>query len=403
MKVPLLDLQAQYATIRDEVRAAVDRVFASQQFVLGAEVQALEEEIAHYSQTKFAIGCASGSDALLLALMSCGVGEGDEVITSPFSFFATASSITRLGARPVFVDIDEKTYNLDPALVAAAITARTRVIMPVHLYGQCAEMDPLLEIGKSRLGSRRTAGKDAGAPDDRAQKHGGVQKDGDASILIVEDAAQAIGAEDRRRRAGSMGAIGCFSFYPSKNLGGAGDGGMLVTNDLEHARRLHMLRVHGEEKKYFHKVVGANSRLDALQATVLRTKLPYLDSWSLARQRNAQQYELMFADAGLTEMIEIPFVRNGARHIFHQYVIRVRDGRRDPLREHLRERGVGTDVYYPRPLHLQECFAFLGYKEGDFPIAEGAAKETLALPVYPEMTAEQQDYVVSAIAEFFRD
>lgn len=391
MKVPLLDLQAQYATIRDEVRAAVDRVFASQRFVLGAEVQALEEEIARYSQTKFAIGCASGSDALLLALMSCGVGEGDEVITSPFSFFATASSITRLGGRPVFVDIDEKTYNLDPALVAAAISAKTKVIMPVHLYGQCAEMDPLMEVSKSRAGSRRTTDKDAGA-----------QNDVEASIPIVEDAAQAIGAEDRRRRAGSMGAIGCFSFYPSKNLGGAGDGGMLVTNDLEHARRLHMLRVHGEEKKYFHKVVGINSRIDAVQAAVLRAKLPHLDRWSVARQRNAQQYELMFADAGLMEEIEVPFVRSGARHIFHQYVIRVRNGPRDALREHLRTRGVGTDVYYPRPLHLQECFAFLGYQEGDFPLAERAAKETLALPVYPEMTPEQQDYVVSGIAEFFR-
>jgi len=401
MRVPLLDLQAQYATIRDEVRAAVDGVFASQQFVLGAEVQALEEEIARYSQTKFAIGCASGSDALLLALMSCGVGEGDEVITSPFSFFATASSITRLGARPVFVDIDEKTYNLNPALIAAAITARTKAIMPVHLYGQCAEMDPLLEIGKGRLGSRRTAGKDAGAPEDGAQKDGAAQKDLAASIPIIEDAAQAIGAEDRRRRGGSMGAIGCFSFYPSKNLGGAGDGGMLVTNDLEHGRRLHMLRVHGEEKKYFHKVVGINSRLDALQAAVLRAKLPHLDRWSVARQRNAQQYELMFADAELMEEIEIPFVRSGARHIFHQYVIRVRNGRRDALREHLRARGVGTDVYYPLPLHLQECFSFLGYQEGDFPEAERAAKETLALPVYPEMTAEQQDYVVSAIANFF--
>src|SRR6266536_2771256 len=375
MKVPLLDLQAQYATIHDEVRAAVDRVLASQQFVLGAEVQALEEEIARYSQTKFAIGCASGSDALLLALMSCGVCEGDEVITSPFSFFATASSVTRLGASPVFVDIDEKTYNLNPALVAAAITARTRVIMPVHLYGQSAEMDALLEIGKSRLGSGRTAGKDAGAPDDGAQNDGAVQKDVDASIPIVEDAAQAIGA---------------------------GDGGMLVTNDLEHARRLHMLRVHGEEKKYFHKVVGINSRLDALQASVLRAKMPHLDRWSIARQRNAQQYELMFADAGLTGEIEVPFVRSGARHIFHQYVIRVRNGRRDALREHLRARSVGTDVYYPLPLHLQECFSFLGYQEGDFPLAERAAKETLALPVYPEMTAEQQDYVVSAISEFFR-
>ena len=381
-KVPLLDLQAQYETIRDEVRRAVDRVFDSQHFVLGAEVQALEEEIARYSQTKFAIGCASGSDALLLALMSCGVGAGDEVVTTPFSFFATAGAIARLGARPVFVDIEERTFNLNPDLIADAITERTKAIIPVHLYGQCAEMDPLIEI--SRQGGRRTADKDVGAP-----------------IPIIEDAAQAIGAEDRGRRAGSMGTIGCFSFYPSKNLGGAGDGGMLATNDLDHARRLHMLRVHGEETKYHHKVIGINSRLDALQATVLRAKLPHLEEWTTGRQRKAQQYELMFGDAGLAEQVEVPFVRSNARHIFHQFAIRVREGRRDALREYLRDSGVGTDVYYPVPLHLQECFAFLGYKEGDFPIAERAAKETLALPVYPELTDEQQDYVVSMIAKFF--
>ena len=371
-KVPLLDLRAQFETIRDEVLAAVGRVFDSQHFVLGAEVLALEEEIARYSQTKFAIGCASGSDALLLALMSCGIGEGDEVVTTPFSFFATAAAITRLGARPVFVDVDARTFNINPSLVAAAVTERTKAIVPVHLYGQCAEMNPLIELSESR-----------GNP-------------------IIEDAAQAIGAEDQRRRAGSMGAIGCLSFYPSKNLGGAGDGGMLVTNDLDHAKRLHMLRVHGEEQKYHHKVVGINSRLDALQAAVLRVKLPHLDEWSTGRQRKAQQYELMFADAGLGDKVELPFVRSGARHIFHQFVIRIRDGKRDALLAHLRECGVGTDVYYPVPLHLQECFAFLGYQEGDFSIAELAAKETLALPVYPELTDEQQDYVVSLIGEFFR-
>jgi len=371
MKVPLLDLQAQYATLHEEVRVALERVFESQQFVMGAEVQLLEKEIAGYSQTKFAIGCASGSDALLLALMSCDIGPDDEVITTPFSFFATAAAITRLGARPVFVDIDERTYNLNPALVAEAITERTKAIMPVHLYGQCAEMDPLIELSHSR------------------------------GIPIVEDAAQAIGAEDRDRRAGSMGTIGCLSFYPSKNLGGAGDGGMLVTNDPDHAQRLSTLRVHGEEKKYHHKVIGINSRLDALQAAVLRVKLPYLDGWTAGRQRKGQQYELMFDDARLGEQIEAPFVRSKARHIFHQFVIRVRDGRRDALREHLRARGVGTDVYYPVPLHLQECFAYLGYAEGDFPLAELAAKETLALPVYPELTDEQQAHVVNMIAQFF--
>jgi dTDP-4-amino-4,6-dideoxygalactose transaminase len=383
MKVPLLDLHAQYQTIRDEVRAAIDRILESQQFVMGAEVHALEEKIAEYSQAKFAIGCASGSDALLLALMSCGIGPDDEVITTPFSFFATAAAITRLGARPVFVDIDERTFNINPSLVSEKIATRTKAIIPVHLYGQCAEMDPLSEL--SRQGCRRTADKDVGAP-----------------IPIIEDAAQAIGAEDARRRAGSMGEIGCLSFYPSKNLGGAGDGGMLTTSDPEHARRLRMLRVHGEERKYHHKIVGINSRLDSLQAAVLRVKLTHLEKWTKARQRKAQQYELMFGDAGLSEKVALPLVRAGARHIFHQFVIRVRDGRRDALREHLRERGVGTDIYYPVPLHLQECFAYLGYKEGDFPVAELAAKETLALPVYPELTDDQQDYVVSAIADFFR-
>jgi dTDP-4-amino-4,6-dideoxygalactose transaminase len=387
-KVPLLDLQAQYETIRDEVRRAVDRVFDSQHFVLGAEVQALEEEIARYSQTKFAIGCASGSDALLLALMSCGVSAGDEVVTTPFSFFATAGAIARLGARPVFVDIEERTFNLNPDLIADVITERTKAIVPVHLYGQCAEMDPLIEIARSA--DIPVGGSPASLP--VSHSHG---------IPIIEDAAQAIGAEDRGRRAGSMGTIGCFSFYPSKNLGGAGDGGMLATNDLDHARRLHMLRLHGEETKYHHKVIGINSRLDALQAAVLRAKLPHLEEWTTGRQRKAQQYELMFADAGLAEQVEMPHVRSDARHIFHQFVIRVRDGRRDALREHLRQRGVGTDVYYPVPLHLQECFVYLGYKEGDFPVTEQAAKETLALPVYPELTDEQQDYVLSAIGEFF--
>jgi dTDP-4-amino-4,6-dideoxygalactose transaminase len=373
MKVPLLDLQAQYATIRDEVTVALARVFESQHFVLGAEVQALEEEIAGYSQTRFAIGCASGSDALLLALMSYGVGEGGEggeVITTPFSFFATASTVTRLGARPVFVDIDERTYNINPAQVADAINERTKAIIPVHLYGQCAEMDAINEI---------------------ASKSG---------ILIIEDAAQAIGAEDHGRRAGSMGAIGCISFYPSKNLGGAGDGGMLITNDAGHAARLRTLRVHGEERKYHHKTIGINSRLDAIQAAVLRVKLGHLEDWTKSRQRNAERYQSLFREAGLSESIGLPFVRSDARHVYHQFVIRVRDGKRDSLREHLRDRGVGADVYYPVPLHLQECFAYLGYKENDLPVAETAAKETLALPIYPELTPEQQEYVVSTIGDF---
>lgn len=370
-KIPLHDLQAQYATIRDEVRAVVDQVFDSQQFVLSAEVQALEDEVARYCQTRHAIGCASGSDALLLALMSSGVGEQDEVITTPFTFFATASAIARTGARPVFVDIDERTFNLNPGLIESAITERTKAIMPVHLYGQCAEMDRLLELGQRR------------------------------GIPIIEDAAQAIGAEDRRRRSGSMGTIGCFSFYPSKNLGAAGDAGMLVTNDDEHAQRLRMLRVHGEGTKYHHETIGINSRLDALQAVVLRTKLKYLEGWNLERERRAQQYQLMFSDAGLSEVIEVPFVRSDVRHVYHQFVVRVRGGNRDALLDHLSNAGIGSGVYYPVPLHLQNCFAYLGHKEGDFPVAEAAAKETLALPVYPELTDQQQDYVVSKIGEFF--
>lgn len=371
MKVPLLDLQAQYATIRDDVTVALARVFESQHFVLGAEVQALEEEIARYSQTKFAIGCASGSDALLLALMSCGVGEGDEVITTPFSFFATTSTVARLGARPVFVDINEQTYNIDTAQVAGAINERTKAIIPVHLYGQCAEMQAINEI----------AGK--------------------SGIPIIEDVAQAIGAEDKGRRAGSMGAIGCISFYPSKNLGGAGDGGMLVTNDADHAARLRTLRVHGEERKYHHKTIGINSRLDAVQAAVLLVKLAHLEAWTKARQRNADRYQSLFREAGLSESIGLPFVRTDARHVYHQFVIRARDGKRDGLRGHLRDRGVGTDVYYPVPLHLQECFGYLGYKENDLPVAESAARETLALPIYPELTPAQQQYVVSTIGDFF--
>ena len=372
MQVPLFDLKSQFAPIRDAMRAAVDRVFESQGFVLSEEVSALEAEVAAYCQTKYAIGCASGSDALILALMSLGVGPGDEIITSPFTFFATGSAITRFGARPVFVDIDPQTYNLDPALAAKAVTKKTKAIVPVHIYGQCAEMDSLLELGR------------------------------DAGVAIIEDAAQAIGAKDRGRRAGSMGTIGCFSFYPSKNLGGAGDGGMIVTNDPDHAGRLRMLRVHGEEKRYYHRCIGINSRLDSLQAAVLRVKLPHLDKWIAGRQHRAQRYESIFAEAGLPEFIEPPYVRADASHVFHLFVIQVRGGRRDALLDHLKNAGVGSGVYYPVPLHLQECFGNLGYQLGDFPISEAASAKTLALPVYPELTDEQQDYVVKTITQFFR-
>ncbi len=372
MQVPLFDLKSHYATIRDELRPVIDHVFESQQFVMSDEVGALEKEIADYCQSKHAIGCASGSDALLLALMSAGVKANDEVMTSPFTFFATASAITRLGARPVFVDVDDRSYNLDPEQVAAAITDRTRAIVPVHIYGQCADMNSLLAIGA---------------------QHG---------IPVIEDAAQAIGAEDRGRRAGSMGTIGCFSFYPSKNLGGAGDGGMITTNDDRLAEQLAILRVHGEGKKYYHKVVGLNSRLDSLQAAVLRIKLRHLEDWIAARRRLAKQYETKIIDAGLSEQIETPFVREDGRHVFHLFVIRVRDGKRDPLLSHLHDSGIGSGVYYPVPLHLQECFAYLGYRAGQFPVAEAAAQETTALPMFPELTDPQQDYVVDTLARFYR-
>jgi len=369
MNVPLLDLQSQYASLRDQLRQAVERVMDSQRFVLGDEVRKLESSVAEYSQTKHAIGCASGSDALLLALMALDVGPGDEVITTPFTFFATAAAITRLGARPVFVDIDPATYNLDAAQVANAVTPRTKALMPVHLYGQCAEMDSLLAI---------------------CERHG---------VPIIEDAAQAIGATDRGRQAGSMGAIGCFSFYPTKNLGGAGDGGMLTTNDDGLAQRLRRLRTHGGANEYEHSEVGVNSRLDELQAAVLNVKMPHLDKWSDERARKAGVYTDLLNNARPDFAVIPPAVRNDARHIFHQYVIRVPQ-HRDALMEHLKTHGVGTKVYYPIPLHRQDCFAYLGYKEGEFPESERAARETLALPVYPELTEAQQAYVVETIASF---
>jgi dTDP-4-amino-4,6-dideoxygalactose transaminase len=369
MKVPLIDLQAQYVSIRDAVRPAVDRVFETQQFVMGPEVAALEAEVAAYCQTKEAIGCASGSDALLLALMALNVNPGDEVITTPFSFFATGSAIARLGARPVFVDIDPLTYNLDVDRIAAAITSRTRVLLPVHLYGQCADMNQILALGKSK------------------------------SLVVLEDAAQAIGAEDSGRRAGSVGLAGCFSFYPTKNLGAAGDAGIITTSDPDFSARVRRLRVHGGLTEYQHVEVGLNSRIDALQAAVLRAKLPYLDGWSNARAQKAQNYSHLLEGAKLNFRLDPPFIKPDSRHIFHQYVVRV-PGHRDALMEHLKARDVATKIYYPIPLHLQECFVYLGYKEGEFPEAEKAARETFALPLYPELTAEQQEYVVHAIQDF---
>ncbi len=369
MNVPLLDLKAQYAALRDSLHQAVERVMDSQRFVLADEVRALETSIADYCQTKHAIACASGSDGLLLAFMALDIKAGDEVITTPISFFDTASAITRLGGRPAFVDIDPRTYNIDTSRVADAITSRTKAIMPVHLYGQCAEMDPLLDLSERQ------------------------------GVPIVEDAAQAIGAMDRDRRAGSMGLIGCFSFYPTKNLGGAGDGGILTANDDQMRERLRRLRTHGGANEYEHTEVGINSRLDELQAAVLNVKFPSLDQWSEERGRKADLYSQMLRGAQLSFTLVTPHVRSGARHIFHQYVVRV-PGNRDALAEHLKQHGVGTKVYYPIPLHRQQCFHYLGYNDGDFPEAESAARETLALPVYPELTEAQQSYVVDTIKSF---
>ena len=370
-KIPLLDLNAQYQTIATEIEAAVKRVLSSQHFILGPEVRALEQEIAPYCHCSEAIGCASGSDALLLALMACGVGPGDEVITTPFSFFATAGSIVRLGAKTVFVDIEESTFNINPELIASAITKQTKAIMPVYLFGQCAEMDAITELAK--------------------QHH----------ISVIEDSAQAIGAEYQGKRAGSLGLVGCFSFYPSKNLGGAGDGGMLTTNDPEVAASLKDLRSHGARKKYYHDRVGINSRLDALQAAILRVKFRYLDEWARARRANAQRYRDLFGDAGLTASgaVRLPAEADSGLHVYNQFVIRARE--RDKLRAYLTDHGIGTEIYYPLPLHMQECFKDFGYRAGDFPESERAANEALAIPVYPELSPDAQGRVVETIASFY--
>jgi dTDP-4-amino-4,6-dideoxygalactose transaminase len=370
MQVPLLDLKEQNQKLRPEIEAALGRVLDTNGFILGGEVADLEKELADYCGTKYAIGCASGSDALLLAMMALDVKAGDEVITTPYSFFATVSAITRLGAIPVFVDIDPQTYNLDVSQIEAKITSKTKAIQPVHLYGQCADMKALREISAKY------------------------------SIPLVEDAAQAIGAEENGVRAGAMSEIGCFSFYPSKNLGGMGDGGFMTTNDDGLARKLLALRVHGSEERYYHKWVGLNSRLDGFQGAVLRVKLPHLDKWSDRRKTNADNYRQLFTDAGINEHVGLPYERENVRHIYNQFVIRVPNCR-DELRAYLTEQGIGTDIYYPVSLHLQECFAYLDYKEGDFPESERASRETLALPIFPELQTEQQEYVVENIAKFF--
>lgn len=365
MQVPLLDLKAQYATIESELKSAVLEVLASQHFILGPKVEQCEKSIAAYSECSYGIGVSSGTDALLACLMAENIGPGDEVITTPYTFFATVGAIARVGATPIFVDIDPTTYNLDPSLLAAKITKKTRAIIPVHLYGQMADMDPIMLL---------------------AQEHG---------LVVIEDAAQAIGAEYKGRRAGSIGHYGCFSFFPSKNLGACGDAGMIVTNDAPRAEKLKCLRGHGSKPKYHHRMVGGNFRLDAIQAAVVSAKLPHLDQWTKARQHNAARYDQLFQQAELP--IGLPATKQ-SRHIFNQYIIRLSN--RDELQAHLKKQGVGTEVYYPVPMHIQECFAHLGYSAGSFPESERAAKETLALPIYPELTDEAADWVVACIGAF---
>lgn len=364
MPVPLLDLQAQYAEFREEMEKEVIEVLRSGRYIKGPKVTELEKRLAEYCGCARGVGCASGTDAILLALMALGIGPGDEVVTSPYTFFATGGCVSRLGARPVFVDIDPRTYNLDPGKIAAALTPRTRAIIPVHLYGQCADMDPILEIAAAR------------------------------SIPVIEDAAQAIGATYKGRPAGSMGLMGCFSFFPSKNLGGCGDGGLITTSDGDLADRLVILREHGANPKYYHRVIGINSRLDALQAAIVLVKLPYLESWHQGRRRNAELYRRQLAGAPLT----LPYVLDGCESIYNQFVIRL--PRRDALRKFLTERGIGNEIYYPVPLHRQDCYADLGYGEGSLPEAEAAARETLAIPIYPQLSPEQIAETAGAIRDF---
>lgn len=364
MKVPLLDLKAQYATIREEVLAAVSDVLESQVCIGGPKVAELEREVAALSGSKYAVGASSGTDALLNTMMSLGLGPGDEVITTPFTFFATAGCIARTGATPVFVDIDSRTYNIDPALIEAAVGPRTKAIVPVHLFGQMADMDPIMEI---------------------AARHG---------LAVIEDAAQAISATYKGRQAGSIGTAGCFSFFPSKNLGGAGDGGMIVTNDEALFERLVLMRNHGSKPKYYHQHIGGNFRLDPLQAAILMVKLPHLNEWSEARRRHAAWYDAHFAGTGIVT----PYISPDCVSIYNQYVIRTEN--RDELMAHLKANEIGVEIYYPVPMHLQQCFAHLGYKKGDLPESEKAAEEVLALPVYPEMTLAMQEQVVATVAQW---
>jgi dTDP-4-amino-4,6-dideoxygalactose transaminase len=364
MQVPLLDLKAQYADIKSDVDQAVHRVLDSARFIGGPEVAGLEEEVARYCATPHAIGCASGTDALLLSLKALDIGPGDEVVTTAFSFFASAGTVSNAGARPVFVDIDPSTFNLDAHRLEAAITPLTKAVVAVHLYGQCCDLSAVQAV---------------------CEKH---------QLYLIEDAAQAIGAEWEGKRAGSVGDLGCFSFFPSKNLGAAGDGGLVTAKDPALAERVRLLREHGAKPKYYHALIGTNSRLDALQAAILRVKLRHLDRWSEKRAKNAALYDQLLEGAKLTR----PYHDPRARHIYNQYVIRVPE--RDALRQHLTERGIGTEIYYPVPLHLQQCFAPLGYRLGDLPQSESAAQEVLALPIYPELTEEHIRYVAGCVRDF---
>jgi dTDP-4-amino-4,6-dideoxygalactose transaminase len=367
---PFLDLKAQFASIRDEVLTAVTRVLESQQFILGADVKQFEDEIATKLGAKHAIGCASGTDALILALMAAEIGPGDEVITTPFSFVATAGSIAQVGARPVFVDIEPHSFGLDPQKLEQAITPTTRAIMPVHLFGLPADLDAILAIAKSK------------------------------KLLVIEDAAQAIGAQYNGQSVGTIGDFGCFSFFPSKNLGAAGDGGLITTNDAAMAERLRMIRVHGSKSKYFHDVQGINSRLDALQAAVLRVKLRHLDQWADRRTGRAQRYRHLFDEKGLARFVQYPPLASSAfHHVYNQFTIRAQ--RRDELKEFLGKAGIPAEIYYPLCLHLQKAFSRLGYRTGDFPVAERTSQDVLSLPIFPELTDEQQNAVVQAIRNFY--
>ena len=366
--VPLLDLKAQYAPLREEILAAITRVCDSQRFIMGPEVTALEEEMAGLIGVRHAIAVSSGTDALLLALMALGIKDGDEVVTTTYSFFATAGVVARLGARPVLVDIDPTTFNVDPAGLAAAMTPRTKAILPVHLFGLAADMDPIMDTARA------------------------------AGVPVVEDAAQAIGASYKSRAIGGIGAFGCFSFFPSKNLGAFGDAGLVTTNDDDLAKRARLMRTHGMEPKYHHHVVGGNFRMDALQAAVLRVKAPYLTRWTDGRRANAARYLEKFQAAGLGDRVVLPVEPPDRRHVFNQFIIRTSD--RDGLKRHLDQRGIGTEIYYPVPFHLQPCFSGLGLPRGSFPHAERAADDSLALPIFSELTTGQQDAVVGAIAEF---